>query len=549
MEVSSLPISASHRGKLISSGYTSLSSLSSVSPSRLSQDLKISENEAVEILKVASRRSGSEKIENGNHAIMNGAQTAWDMLHEEESSVCITTSCSDLDVILGGGIRCKEVTEIGGVPGIGKTQLGIQLAVNVQIPSGYGGLGGKAIYIDTEGSFMVERALQIAEACAQDMVEYDNLLRKDSQACRVIKQPKAFLENIFYFRICTYTEQIAVINYLEKFISEHKDVKIVIVDSITFHFRQDFEDMALRTRLLGGMALKLMKLAKQFKLAVVLLNQVTTKYNEGSFQLTLALGDSWSHASTNRIILHWNGDERYAYLDKSPSLRSASAPYAVTGKGIRNAAPNCHPLSLHRPPPCLLSPPLSIPSFSGLKSASSSSAVSVSRRRSSPAVTRLPVRASAAVETLEKTTDTELVEKSINTIRFLSIDAVEKANSGHPGLPMGCAPMGHILYDEVMKYNPKNPYWFNRDRFVLSAGHGCMLQYALLHLAGYDAVKEEDLKSFRQWGSRTPGHPENFETPGVEVTTGPLGQGIANAVGLALAEKHLAARYNNQITR
>ncbi|KAL0379670.1 UNVERIFIED_CONTAM: Transketolase, chloroplastic [Sesamum angustifolium] len=214
-------------------------------------------------------------------------------------------------------------------------------------------------------------------------------------------------------------------------------------------------------------------------------------------------------------------------------------------------------------------PPLSIPSFSGLKSASSSSAVSVSRRRSSPAVTRLPVRASAAVETLEKTTDTELVEKSINTIRFLSIDAVEKANSGHPGLPMGCAPMGHILYDEVMKYNPKNPYWFNRDRFVLSAGHGCMLQYALLHLAGYDAVKVDlfgrcfssrmsisglladalycagrGFKEFPSMGSRTPGHPENFETPGVEVTTGPLGQGIANAVGLALAEKHLAARYN-----
>lgn len=132
----------------------------------------------------------------------------------------------------------------------------------------------------------------------------------------------------------------------------------------------------------------------------------------------------------------------------------------------------------------------------------------------------------------------------MNTIRFLAVDAVEKANSGHPGLPMGCAPMGHILFDEVMRYNPKNPYWFNRDRFVLSAGHGCMLHYALLHLAGYDSVKEEDLKSFRQWGSKTPGHPENFETPGIEVTTGPLGQGIANAVGLALAEKHLAGRYN-----
>ncbi|MCO5603398.1 hypothetical protein L7F22_057548 [Adiantum nelumboides] len=137
-----------------------------------------------------------------------------------------------------------------------------------------------------------------------------------------------------------------------------------------------------------------------------------------------------------------------------------------------------------------------------------------------------------------------VIEKSINTIRFLAIDAVEKANSGHPGLPMGCAPLGHILYDEIMHYNPKNPDWFNRDRFVLSAGHGCMLQYALLHLAGYDSVKEDDLKQFRQWKSRTPGHPENFETHGIEVTTGPLGQGLANAVGLALAEKHLAARFN-----
>ncbi|XP_009596626.1 transketolase, chloroplastic [Nicotiana tomentosiformis] len=183
--------------------------------------------------------------------------------------------------------------------------------------------------------------------------------------------------------------------------------------------------------------------------------------------------------------------------------------------------------------------------FSGLKSNPN---ITTSRRRTPPssaaAVVRSPaIRASAATETIEKT-ETALVDKSVNTIRFLAIDAVEKANSGHPGLPMGCAPMGHILYDEVMRYNPKNPYWFNRDRFVLSAGHGCMLQYALLHLAGYDAVREEDLKSFRQWGSKTPGHPENFETPGVEVTTGPLGQGIANAVGLALVEKHLAARFN-----
>uniref|UniRef100_A0A0E0P6I5 transketolase n=1 Tax=Oryza rufipogon TaxID=4529 RepID=A0A0E0P6I5_ORYRU len=138
----------------------------------------------------------------------------------------------------------------------------------------------------------------------------------------------------------------------------------------------------------------------------------------------------------------------------------------------------------------------------------------------------------------------EVVEQSVNTIRFLAVDSVEKAKSGHPGLPMGCAPLGHVLFDEFLRFNPKNPYWFDRDRFILSAGHGCMLQYALLHLAGYDSVTMDDLKAFRQWGSRTPGHPENFETPGVEVTTGPLGQGFANAVGLALAEKHLAARFN-----
>jgi transketolase len=137
-----------------------------------------------------------------------------------------------------------------------------------------------------------------------------------------------------------------------------------------------------------------------------------------------------------------------------------------------------------------------------------------------------------------------LEELCINSIRFLAIEAVEKAKSGHPGLPMGAAPMAFVLWDKFLRVNPKNPKWFNRDRFVLSAGHGCMLQYALMYLAGYDSVTIEDIKQFRQWESKTPGHPENFETPGVEVTTGPLGQGICNAVGLAMAEAHLAAKFN-----
>ncbi len=130
-----------------------------------------------------------------------------------------------------------------------------------------------------------------------------------------------------------------------------------------------------------------------------------------------------------------------------------------------------------------------------------------------------------------------------NAIRFLAIDAVQAANSGHPGMPMGMADIAEVLWNDYLRHNPTNPHWLNRDRFVLSNGHGSMLQYALLHLSGY-ALSLDELKNFRQLGSKTPGHPENHVTPGVETTTGPLGQGVANAVGFALAEKLLAQRYN-----
>lgn len=134
---------------------------------------------------------------------------------------------------------------------------------------------------------------------------------------------------------------------------------------------------------------------------------------------------------------------------------------------------------------------------------------------------------------------------SINTIRTLSIDSIEKANSGHPGMPMGAAPMAYSLWTNFLTVNPKNASWFNRDRFVLSAGHGSMLLYSLLHLSGFN-VTMDDLKDFRQWGSKTPGHPEFGHTEGVDATTGPLGQGISMAVGMAMAERHLAATYNKE---
>jgi transketolase len=139
--------------------------------------------------------------------------------------------------------------------------------------------------------------------------------------------------------------------------------------------------------------------------------------------------------------------------------------------------------------------------------------------------------------------DKTLEEKAINTIRFLSVDGVQKANSGHPGLPMGDAAIAYTIWTKHLKHNPTNPNWFNRDRFVLSGGHGSMLLYSLLHLTGYQ-VSLEDIKNFRQVGSITPGHPEYGLTPGVEVTTGPLGQGFGNGVGMAIAEAHLSAEFN-----
>jgi len=142
-------------------------------------------------------------------------------------------------------------------------------------------------------------------------------------------------------------------------------------------------------------------------------------------------------------------------------------------------------------------------------------------------------------------TKTDLDQLCINTIRTLSLDAIQKANSGHPGLPLGMAPAAYVLWTRFMRHNPKNPKWFNRDRFLLSAGHGSMLIYSLLHLTGYDLPLEE-LKNFRQLHSKTAGHPENILTPGVEITTGPLGQGFANGVGMGIAQKHLAAQFNKK---
>jgi len=190
--------------------------------------------------------------------------------------------------------------------------------------------------------------------------------------------------------------------------------------------------------------------------------------------------------------------------------------------------------------PSVAMPALKSSSFAGKRVSAKVTAkgpARVARARSAKVTTMQAVAAPAE-------SSTETIMDCVNSIRFLAIDGVNKSNSGHPGLPMGCAPMGYVIWREAMTHNPQNFTWFNRDRFVLSAGHGCMLQYSLMHLTGYKSVSIEDIKNFRQWESQTPGHPDNFITDGIEVTTGPLGMGICNAVGLAMAEKHLAGRFN-----
>jgi transketolase len=152
---------------------------------------------------------------------------------------------------------------------------------------------------------------------------------------------------------------------------------------------------------------------------------------------------------------------------------------------------------------------------------------------------------SAQVQKENNLATPDLDQLCINTIRALSLDAVQKANSGHPGLPLGAAPMAYVLWTRFLRHNPKNPKWENRDRFLLSAGHGSMLLYSLLYLTGYDLSLDE-IKNFRQFGSKTPGHPEYGLTPGVEITTGPLGQGFANGVGMAMGAAPRAAKFNKE---
>jgi len=330
-ELSTLPLAPGDIDLLIQAGFKFVSEVSELRPLDLARELNITADAAGGILK--SIKSSTEPVVSG--------QTALDLIVSSSRDRPIISFCRELDMALGGGIPCGQITELCGVPGIGKTQLGIQLALDVQIPVPFKGRGGHAVYIDTEGSFMVERVAAMAEAVASHLSKIASVSAPDSEkaiaASGVTRD--SLLEGIHVFRVLDQTELVAVINHLHTFLAAHPQVKLIVVDSIAFHFRQDLQDLPARNRALSCIAQTLNRCAIDYNyLSVVVINHVTSKVERGtgSSHIVPALGDQWSHCVTNRIMLQWKSGQRMAYLIKSPNRPMASAAFAVTSQGVRD---------------------------------------------------------------------------------------------------------------------------------------------------------------------------------------------------------------------
>jgi len=367
---------------LHSKGFRNVEDLRDVQPIDLSTELGVTPSAALEILKCAKQSLLNAPDENGV-AVDNAPMTAKDLLIKFSSkSRPIITFCKSLDTILGGGVSIGQITEFCGVPGIGKTQLGIQLALNVQIPEVFSGNAGEAIYIDTEGSFMAERAAEMANELSLHLKKIatasENKKNNTAVAQRLAADAtsmESLLEGIRVFRNHDQVELLATINHLFAYLNLYPNIKLIVIDSIAFHFRQDTNDPSTRSRVLSNLAQNLNQLAYEHNLAVVVINHVTTKFdkitthsvsNESSDtsstrRLAPALGDMWSHCITNRVMLYWHWPEdmnrsnvnmtsshssssshvgqdqvRKASLVKSPSMPPAHAIFAVTAKGIRD---------------------------------------------------------------------------------------------------------------------------------------------------------------------------------------------------------------------
>ncbi|XP_075994098.1 DNA repair protein RAD51 homolog 3 [Genypterus blacodes] len=269
--------------------------------------------------------------------------TALELLQKEEELRSIVTFCSALDAALGGGLPVGKTTEICGGPGVGKTQLSLQVAVDAQIPECFGGVGGQVVFVDTEGSFLVQRVEDIATAA----VRHCSLLAEDDEqrAAMEMFTVETILSDLFVLRCYDYVELLAEVHLLPDFLSQHPRVRLLVIDSIAYPFRQQFDDLSHRTRLLNGLAQQLISMATTHNIAVVITNHMTTKLRHGQSQLVPALGETWGHAASQRLLLRWESGLRLASILKSPAHTDTTVQYQITADGFRDVDQSQEPHS------------------------------------------------------------------------------------------------------------------------------------------------------------------------------------------------------------
>uniref|UniRef100_A0A665U2J2 DNA repair protein RAD51 homolog 3 n=1 Tax=Echeneis naucrates TaxID=173247 RepID=A0A665U2J2_ECHNA len=319
----SLPLSPAVKVKLVSAGFQFTADLIHLNPDQLSGEAGLSREEAEDVLQAA-----------GTGGPLSASVSALELLQKEEETRSIVTFCSLLDSVLGGGLPVGRTAEICGVPGVGKTQLCLQLAVDVQVPACFGGVGGQVIYIDTEGSFLLQRVVDVATAAVRHcslLVEDD-----DQRAAMMTFTVEIILSNIFLVRSRDYVELLAELHLLPDFLSDHPGVRLLVIDSVAFPFRQ-IDNLSQRTRLLHSLAQQLAAMANTHNVAVVTTNHMTTRLRGGLSQLVPALGESWGHASSLRLLLQWSGSQRLATILKSPGHVETSVPYQINSDGFRDA--------------------------------------------------------------------------------------------------------------------------------------------------------------------------------------------------------------------
>lgn len=333
-ELCTLPLPPLLRNKLIKSGFTTVEDVKDLDALELCKEAGLTRDEALEVLRAARP---------GRAPAVTKPVSALSLMSEGDGHAAIVTFSQAIDEMLGGGVPLSKITEVCGVPGVGKTQMSLQLCVDVQIPECFGGIGGQAVYIDTEGSFVPERLKEMADAAVAHCKAVAAAAEDGPDVAAVqLKALESFavddiLKQVHYFRCKDYVELVALTYILPEFLCEKQKVKLVVIDSLAFHFRHDFDDMSLRTRLLNNLGQSYIKIAVEQKLAVVFVNQMTTRVaKDGSASIVPALGESWGHVSTVRVMLLWKGAQRYANLFKSPNMKEDMVPYQVTADGIRD---------------------------------------------------------------------------------------------------------------------------------------------------------------------------------------------------------------------